>query len=80
MTNLLQSFWGLLGKNQWIGLGVYGSVIVIACVGTYTSTEASMRDLLSFLQWFAPSAIATLTVPSMGVKIANARNRKADDQ
>lgn len=69
MTAALKSFWGLFGKNQWIGLSIYATVIVVACVGTYTSTTTTMNDLLGFLQWFAPSAVATLTIPSAAVKM-----------
>ena len=71
MQNLLKSIWGIFGKNQWIGVGIYGSIIVIACVGTYMSAVTTVTDLLGFLQWFGPSAVASLTLPSAAVKMRN---------
>ncbi len=73
MMKLLGKFWSLFGKNQWIGIGIYGTVIIVACVGTYMSAEATVKDLLGFLQWFAPSAVASLTVPSAAVKMRNGK-------
>lgn len=74
MTNLFKSIWGLFGRNQWIGIVFHTTTLVVACGVTYTSGEVTGVDLLGFLKWWGPAAVSSLTVPSMGVEIAKARN------
>ncbi len=40
--NMMKTIAGAFGKNQWIGLTIYGCTIAVACIGTYTSSAAQL--------------------------------------